>query len=64
MDTQPEINITETTEENKSRNSYHTDTNVYPAIRTIILSVCVLIALSVVIFLIYQNGKSIYANGI
>lgn len=32
--------------------------------RHLFLTLCVLLALSIVLFLIYQNGKSIYDKGI
>ena len=55
-----EVNISQTTE----KNAYHTETNLYPTIRTVLLSLCVILTISLVLFLIYQNGKSLYANGI
>ncbi len=38
--------------------------NIYPVVRHIFLIACILCALSFIIFLMYQNGKSIYDNGI
>ena len=43
----------------------HTEeVNIYPTLRTTLLVLCVLFAIGLVLFLIYQNGKSIYANGL
>lgn len=42
----------------------HTEKNLYPTVRRIFLNVAILFALSVILFLIYQNGKSIYEHGI
>lgn len=36
----------------------------YPKVRTFFLILCVLIIISLALYLIYQNGKSIYENGI
>lgn len=38
--------------------------NIYPAIRHLFLTFCILLAISIIIFLIYQNGKSIYDKGL
>lgn len=38
--------------------------NVYPTIRHLILIICALLAVAIILFLFYQNGKSIYDNGI
>ncbi len=38
--------------------------NIYPVIRHLFLTVCILLAISIIIFLMYQNGKSIYDKGI
>jgi hypothetical protein len=47
------------------KNTYSsTETNVYPTFRTILLGLSILLAVCLVIFLIYQNGRSIYANGL
>ena len=40
------------------------EVNVYPLMRNILLVVSVLFAISIILLLIYQNGKSIYENGI
>ena len=42
----------------------HIKKNAYPAVRHILIVTCVLFALSLIIFLIHQNGKSIYDNGL
>ena len=38
--------------------------NLYPIVRHIILVVCVLFFIVLIIFLVLQNGKNIYDNGI
>ena len=38
--------------------------NLYPAARHTLLIICVLCALFLIIYLINQNGKSIYENGV
>jgi ABC-type phosphate transport system permease subunit len=38
--------------------------NIYPALRHLFLIICILLTLAIIVFLIYQNGKSIYENGI
>ncbi|MDB5259828.1 MAG: hypothetical protein JWN37_59 [Candidatus Nomurabacteria bacterium] len=40
------------------------DINLYPALRRGFLIFCIIAAIFIILFLIYQNGKSIYANGI
>lgn len=42
----------------------HLKRNIYPAVRHILLVVTLAFALSVIVFLIYQNGKSIYDHGL
>ncbi len=42
----------------------HHQRNVYQRIRHIFLIISVLCALSIIIFLMYQNGKIIYDNGL
>lgn len=42
----------------------HHPKNIYPYMRHVLLIVVVLIALCTIIFLIHQNGKSIYEHGI
>ncbi len=42
----------------------HEKRNIYPLVRHILLVACVLLTVCLVIFLIHQNGKSIYDNGI
>jgi hypothetical protein len=37
--------------------------NLYPVVRHIFLVICILFAVAFIIFLIHQNGKSIYDNG-
>lgn len=38
--------------------------NLYPIVRHIFLVACILASLAIIMFLFYQNGKSIYDNGI
>lgn len=45
-------------------NPQHQKKNLYPAVRHILLVICVLFALAFIVFLMHQNGKSIYDNGI
>lgn len=40
------------------------ETNLYPVIRHVFLTLCILLTVSIILFLIYQNGKSIYDKGI
>jgi hypothetical protein len=42
----------------------HRKRNVYPSVRHTFLIISILCALSIIIFLMYQNGKIIYDNGI
>ncbi len=45
-------------------NDFHKETNIYPLLRTILLILAVLFTLAAVLFLFYQNGKSIYDHGL
>jgi hypothetical protein len=38
--------------------------NIYPIIRHMFLIVCVLLTVSIILFLLYQNGRSLYDKGI
>ena len=38
--------------------------NIYPVIRHLFLIIIILLTISIAIFLFYQNGKSIYDNGL
>lgn len=38
--------------------------NIYPAVRHLFLTLCIILALLIILFLVYQNGKSIYDKGI
>lgn len=42
----------------------NTTINVYPLIRHLFLTMCILLTVAIILFLIYQNGKSIYDKGI
>lgn len=55
-------NITQITENIEEENS--NTVNLYPIIRHIFLTLCILLSISIILFLIYQNGKSIYAKGL
>ena len=67
MDTQQDMQPTVQTPETQvtpETTKVNSEINLYPILRTVLISVCVLIALGFVLFLIYQNGRSIYANGL
>lgn len=38
--------------------------NLYPLIRHMFLIVCILLTITIILFLIYQNGKSLYDKGL
>lgn len=38
--------------------------NIYPIVRHLFLTICILLAIAIILFLMYQNGKSIYDKGI
>ncbi len=57
---EPTINTQENLTEEVSEDTF----NVYPIIRHIFLTLCILLAIVIILFLIYQNGKSIYDKGI
>ncbi len=40
------------------------EVNAYPIIRHAFLILCVVLIISIILFLFYQNGKSIYDNGL
>jgi hypothetical protein len=42
----------------------HLVKNIYPIARQIILVTCIIFSICLIIFLMQQNGKSIYDNGI
>jgi hypothetical protein len=48
----------------QKQGDFHSKKNLYPYIRHILLASAILCAFAVIIFLMYQNGKSIYDNGI
>lgn len=48
----------------QEKNTYYVEKNIYPTLRRIFLIICVLITVGSALFLIYQNGKSIYESGI
>ena len=64
MDTSTEPNKILSNNENTNANAYYEEKNVYPLLRKIFLMLCAIIAVAVLLFLIYQNGKSIYVNGL
>lgn len=47
----------------KETNPHHVK-NIYPTMRHFILTILILLGIFVILFLIHQNGKSIYENGI
>ena len=42
----------------------NTAINVYPLVRHLFLTMCILLTVTIILFLVYQNGKSIYDKGI
>jgi hypothetical protein len=38
--------------------------NIYPYVRTSILTLCVLLGIGIILFLMYINGKILYENSI
>lgn len=45
-------------------NELHQKKNIYPLVRHIFIIAIILATISIVIFLIYQNGQSIYDKGL
>lgn len=43
---------------------FHKKINLYPSLRHILLVILVILGFTLVLFLMHQNGKSIYENGI
>lgn len=64
MEPTTQENTVSTMAEKPAENIYHKDTNIYPMMRTTILAICFIITVCIVLFLIYQNGRSIYESGI
>lgn len=52
------------TEAPSGTNELHQKKNIYPLVRHVLIIAVTLITVSIVILLIYQNGKSIYDNGL
>jgi hypothetical protein len=64
-DTRESITPTDAPHAEKVRaDTKHEEINLYPTLRTLFLVACVIITIAVALFLIYQNGKSIYETGI
>lgn len=40
------------------------EVNIYPAVRTIVLILIVVLCLGAILFLLYLNGKSVYESGV
>ena len=59
--TQPQEIITPTPSQG---DEFHKKRNIYPLVRHVFIIAFTLAILAIVIFLIYQNGKSIYDNGL
>lgn len=59
-DTQPILNEQKTVDTPDDNDSI----NIYPIFRHVFLTLCILLAMSIILFLIYQNGKSIYDKGL
>jgi hypothetical protein len=38
--------------------------NLYPTLRSTILNLCIVLTTLIILFLLYQNGKSIYDKGL
>ena len=64
MDTNTQNNQAIDPTQKPVENIYSPEKNIYPTLRTTVIVLCFLLALFVAVFLIYQNGKTIYANGI
>ncbi len=60
----PNEQIVQNTVETDDTSEDSAKLNIYPVIRHLFLIVCILLAISIILFLIYQNGKSIYVKGI
>lgn len=54
----------QTSEETVITEEDSTTLNLYPILRHTFLTLCILLAIAIILFLIYQNGKSIYDKGI
>lgn len=61
MDTETSPHRQESVLENKAVRS---EVNAYPTLRKIFFSLVILFFVVIAVFLVYQNGKSIYDNGI
>ena len=54
----------ETLEKQGEDTAVEDEINVYPTIRHVFLILCILLTIAIIVFLFYQNGSSIYDNGI
>lgn len=54
----------EDTKQQETTGNVPTRRNIYPFVRHIFIISLVLFTLSILLFLIYHNGKSIYENGL
>jgi hypothetical protein len=59
-----EEKIDESIQKNIENDDVSETVNIYPIIRHAFLTLCVLLAIAIILFLIYQNGKSIYDKGL
>lgn len=46
------------------KNIYKGEINLYPIFRRVFIILCILVVVGLMALLIYQNGKSIYDNGL
>ena len=63
MDFSPSETSTNGTTGNDTSDLHHKK-NLYPIVRHFFLIVCILAFVAIIALLFYQNGKSIYDNGI
>jgi lipopolysaccharide/colanic/teichoic acid biosynthesis glycosyltransferase len=64
MSQSPETTPTNASSETVTIPASHLKKNLYPAIRHVLLIVFVLLTIVTILFLMHQNGKSIYEHGI
>ncbi len=56
--------LEEKVDQQNSNNNVTTNRNIYPFVRHIFIICLALFMFSILLFLIYHNGKSIYENGL
>lgn len=62
--TQPSQIYEASTQPTSEKNTFHQKRNIYPLVRHVFIIAVALATVSIVIFLIYQNGQSIYDKGL